>query len=278
MKTFRLLSALLLMGALRAQEGTLKIGAAILPQNTWLLNQDDSDAGPELDYEVTWGVAGGLTLAYNFTDYLGVGVDVLYSSQGQKYSGKMGGSGQDFTAHTKLSYLKLPLLFRFNSDPTSPVQFSFFVGPQLSFLTGYKDRVETSGSGITAVLEVSGTEAVTTLSGGGLTVTDKEELTAPAYKGTAFGVAFGLGTGFNITDNLQLTLHFRGDYAFGDAENKESKIDHTSHGGTGQDPFWEVKPKYNTSQSGAPAGYKRPATSAITGGLMLGITYSLPVR
>ncbi|GIV22811.1 MAG: PorT family protein [Bacteroidia bacterium] len=276
MKTLRLvLLALLLTGWAWAQEGTFKIGAAVLPQNTWLLNQDDSDAGPELDYEVTWGFAGGLTLGYNFTDYLGVGLDVLYSSQGQKYKGTV--SGVNWTAQTRLNYLKLPLLLRFNSDPNSPVQFSFFVGPQLNLLLSYTDKFEASSSGVTSTVETSGTTVTSTFVTGGVTMTDKENLTASAYKKTSLGAAVGLGVGFKLTDELLLTLHFRGDYAFGDAENKDAKVDHTAHGG-GQDPYWEVKPKYDVSTGGAPAGYKRPTTSAITGGLMLGITYNLPVR
>jgi hypothetical protein len=87
MKTGKVVFGVLLIGSIWAQEGAFRIGAVLLPQNTWLLNQDDSDAGPELDYEVTWGFAGGISASYNFNDYLGVGLDVLYSNQGQKYKG-----------------------------------------------------------------------------------------------------------------------------------------------------------------------------------------------
>lgn len=263
-----MLGALLLGGWSYAQEGTVKVGAALLPQNTWLLNQDDSDAGPNLDYEVTWGFAGGLTVAYNFTDYLGVGLDVLYSSQGQKYKGTL--TAGTYTAQTRLNYLKLPLLLRFNSDPNSPVQFSFFIGPQANLLLSYTDeKIETYATGQRTTTEVKGTE----MTSSGTT----EELTAKIYKPFTLGAALGLGVGFKLSDELLLSLHFRGDYAFGDTENKEAKIDHTHHGG-GQDPYWSVKPKYGASDTPAPAGYTRPATQAITGGFMLGLTYNLPVR
>ncbi|MCX7606479.1 MAG: PorT family protein [Bacteroidia bacterium] len=276
MKTFRTIGvALLFMSWAWAQQGSLKVGVALLPQSTWLLNQDDSDAGPELDYVTTWGFAGGLTAAYNLTDYLGVGLDILYSSQGQKYKGTT--SGTNWTSRTQLNYLKLPFLLRFNSDPNSPVQFSFFVGPQLNYLLSYRDKIEATTSFGTATGEISGTTYTTTISGGGLTVTDSEKLTAPAYKSLTFGAALGLGVGFQLTDELSLSVHFRGDYSFGDVENKDCKVDHTTHGGA-QEPFWEVKPKYGASSSPTPAGYKRPATSAITGGLMLGLTYTLPLR
>ncbi|MCX7652974.1 MAG: PorT family protein [Bacteroidia bacterium] len=262
----------LLLGGLYAQQGTIKVGAAFLPQSTWLLNQDDSDAGPELDYVSTWGFAGGITLGYNFTDYIGVGLDVLYSRQGQKYKGTE--SGADLTAQTSLNYLKLPLLLRFNSDPNSPVQFSFFLGPQLSLLTGYKDEATFSAGNNSEKLEVSGTKATYTISVPPFpSYTQEEELTAPIYRSSNFGAALGLGVGIKLSDELLLSLHFRGDYSFGDVENKDAAIPHGNH----SDPYWEQKPKYELGSHGS-STEKRPATSAITGGLMLGISYNIAVK
>jgi len=172
-KTGKVVFGVLLIGSIWAQEGAIRIGAVLLPQSTWLLNQDDSDARPEQDYEVTWGFAGGISASYNFTDYLGVGLDMLYFNQGQKYKGTQ--SGTTYTAKATLNYLKLPLLLRFNSDPNPVVQFSAFSGPQFSFLLSYKDRKETNPP--TEIREVSGKElSITT----GNTST-KEALTAPIY-------------------------------------------------------------------------------------------------
>jgi hypothetical protein len=267
MKTWKVVFGMLLIGSIWAQEGAFRIGAVLLPQSTWLLNQDDSDAGPELDYEVTWSFAGGISASYNFNDYLGVGLDVLYSNQGQKYKGTK--SGTTYTAKATLNYLKLPLLLRFNSDPNSVVQFNAFLGPQFSFLLSYKDRKETNPS--TEIREVSGKElSITT----GNTPT-KEELTAPIYKSFLPGAVLGFGIGIKPTDELLISLHIRADYAFGDAENKDAKIDHTHHGGVSQEPFWSNKPKYGDR---APAGYTRPTTTALTGGLQLGVYYTIGGR
>jgi hypothetical protein len=176
MKTWKFVFGMLLIGSMWAQEGAISIGAVLLPQSTWLLNQDDSDAGPELDYEVTWGFAGGISASYNFNDQLGVGLDVLYSNQGQKYKGTQ--SGISYTAKATLNYLKLPLLFRFNSDPNSVVQFNAFLGPQFSFLLSYKDRAEVNVPPLgTNIQEVSGKEMSITI---GNTSTG-EALTAPIY-------------------------------------------------------------------------------------------------
>ncbi|MEN3040516.1 MAG: outer membrane beta-barrel protein [Bacteroidia bacterium] len=272
MKKGIVLLSLLVGGGVFAQQGTVKVGAVLLPQSTWLLNQDDSDAGPELDYVSTWGFAGGLTLGYNFTDYVGLGLDVLYSRQGQKYKGRE--SNTDLNAQTTLNYLKLPLLLRFNSDPNSAVQFSFFMGPQLNLLMSYKEKATFSSGSTVLDVEVSGTKYVlTTNIPPSLSIRSEEDLTAPIYTSTNFGAAVGLGVGIKLTDELLLSLHFRGDYSFGDVENKDAELPHGNH----SHPYWEQKPKYNSVSHGS-SEEKRPATSAITGGLMLGITYNIPVR
>jgi hypothetical protein len=269
MKTWKVVFGMLLIGSTWAQEGAFRIGAVLLPQNTWLLNQDDSDAGPEQDYEVTWGFAGGISASYNFNDYLGVGLDVLYSNQGQKYKGTQ--SGISYTAKATLNYLKLPLLLRFNSDPNSVVQFNAFLGPQFSFLLSYKDRAEANVPLFgTNIREVSGKEVSFTIGN----TSEKEALTAPIYKSFLPGAVLGFGIGIKPTDALLISLHIRADYAFGDAENKDAKVDHTQHGG-GQQPFWSTKPKYGNP---APAGHTRPKTTALTGGLQLGVYYTIGGR
>ncbi len=263
MKAHKLLCTALLLGGLWAQERAFRVGVALLPQNTWLLNQDDSDAGPELDYEVTWGFAGGLSASYHFSDYIGVGLDVLYSRQGQKYKGTVAGTA--YTAQTNLNYLRLPLLLRFSTDPEAPVQFNAFLGPQLSLLLSYQDKVQARIS----TQEVSGTTITTTITGMG---SSTENLDQTIYKKSLFGGVFGLGMGIRAGESILITIHFRGDYAFGDAENKEAKILHTGHTGN----YWENKPKYGGSV--VPVGYKRPNTTAVTGGFQLGVYYTIGGR
>ncbi|MDW8014614.1 MAG: porin family protein [Bacteroidia bacterium] len=252
-----------------AQQGTLKVGGILLPQNTWLLNQSDSDAGPELDYKTTFGFAGGLTTTYNFTDNIGIGLDVLFSREGQRYEGRE--DEATLKAQTLLNYLKVPLLFRFNSDPNSSVQLSFFIGPQANFLLAYRDKLEVTGGGGSFIREAKGTTVSSTLSFAGYSETEEEKLSAGAYRSFVFGGVFGLGAGFKLTDEVLLSINFRADYTFGDVENKEAKIIHDND----EHEYWENEaPKY----VGSNPPKKRPATAALTGGLMVGVTYSLPLR
>ncbi len=275
MKTWKTLAVGLLIGSLWAQQGAIRVGAVLLPQNTWLLNQDDSDAGSVLDYEPTYAFGGGFSTSYNFTDNLGVGLDLLYARHSQKYKGVQNNIA--YTARTDLNFLKVPVLLRFNSDPNSVVQFNAFLGPQLNFLLGYKDRAEATVPLLGRnIQEVSGTEMTITI---GNNPPNKEELTAPIYKNFLFGTVLGFGIGIKPTDQLLISLHVRADYSFGDAENKEAKINH-SHGGHGMPghmhEYWENKPKYGSSN--APANYVRPTTTAVAGGLQLGVYYTFGGR
>jgi hypothetical protein len=96
-----------------AQEGAIRIGRCTpSPKAPGSSIKMTRMLVPELDYESTWGFCrAGVSASYNFTDYLGVGLDVLYSNQGQKYKGTQ--SGIPYTAKATLNYLKLPLLLPF---------------------------------------------------------------------------------------------------------------------------------------------------------------------
>jgi hypothetical protein len=76
-------------------------------------------------------VSGELTISINTSVS---GLDVLYSLQGQKYEAV---SGNDET-NVKLGYVKVPLMFTYNSDPARTVSFTGKIGPQLSILSSAK--------------------------------------------------------------------------------------------------------------------------------------------
>lgn len=262
------------MGNVKAQEGAFKIGVLVGPQNSWLFNQDDSDAGQELDYQTTFRFAGGITASYNFTDYIGVGIDLLYSSQGQKYKGLLTGPNYaedlELTGNTTLNYFKVPVLFRVNSNPDAIVQFTGFVGPQISFLLGYKDEVtwtgKTSGNKITSTVE--GTTITTRSEPSNSLIDGTTELTEKIYSGIDFGACLGFGATFLLSDNLQLNALLRFDYGFLDVENKNA-----AYKDNPDNKFWEgVKPKYAAADN---ANYQRPKTSNATGAFVVGISYLL---
>ncbi|MEN3040515.1 MAG: porin family protein [Bacteroidia bacterium] len=268
--------SLLWMGSTYAQQGTIKVGAVVLPQNTWLLNKQDSDAGPELDYVVTWGFAGGLTVGYNFMDNLGVGLDVLYSRQGQKYKGEFPNAPEiKLTAQTTLNYLKLPIFLRFNSDPNSTVQFSFLLGPQANLLLSYKDKATIKGEGNSFDSEASGTTFTVNFTSPSEPPSRFDaKLTAPIYTSFSLAAALGLGVDIRLSEQLLLNVHFRGDYTFGDAENKKTEVLFNGE----SEKYWTNRQHKYDLFSDNPNPPSRPSTTPITGGVMVGLTYTIPIR
>lgn len=146
---------LLLAPAVQAQKGHyLSLWGG--PQLTYIANYDDYNsfqAKELLDKESTYRIGGGLRYTWNFADFYGFQTGVYYSRQGQKYSGTIDfdyntlqnvpTDSQFFTSHVYLNYVRIPLLFRFNSqaDNQDKITMSLYMGIQLGFLTQVQEVV-----------------------------------------------------------------------------------------------------------------------------------------
>lgn len=241
-KSLSLFSLLFFCATIWAQQG-FHVGYKVAPQSVWMFNGDNSDnAGYR--YVSTWGVAHGPSLAYWFKPTVGVGLDLLFSKQGQKFQVR---KDSEFTNQLTLKYIKLPILLHFSSDPEQPVMFTGQFGPQFAFLTKGELDVEEAGG----VFVPGNTYDVKT-----------------GYKSTNIGwvLGFGMGTNFG-TDFLGMTIQLRFDFGFTDAENKpdDDKLAAT----LASDP----KSYYYYYSSPDPA--ERPTTFNTTGGIEIGFKYIL---
>ncbi len=195
MKKHILILFLSFLGFNTFSQAGLEIGLDIMPQTYWIMNKADFDLGDDLNHIPSYGLAVGAHVALNFTDKLGLQTGVLYSQQGQKYE-------QEFNVNNineyekKLTYLKIPLLLKFNGDPDAGAYFVGMIGPQLGLLT----NAETEGNVPT-----------------GLRIPDDKD----AYKSADIGGVLALGVGINLTDALNLGILFRFDGSLGDIENKD---------------------------------------------------------
>jgi len=170
-----------------AQKG-LSLSIKGTPHLSMMLNSDDKDA-PGFERKATFGASFGVGAGYNFTDNLGLGLDVLYSIQGQKYES----AGMEF--HQKVNYLKIPLMFTYNTNPSAPVVFTAKVGPQLGLRLSSK-----------------------------VTDNDNNDIIKDAndmYNSIDFGAVAGAGVRFSLTQKLSLDAGVRFDYSFTNAENSD---------------------------------------------------------
>jgi hypothetical protein len=210
----------LISGHTFAQKG-FEIGIRYMLQNSYLFNKNDKNAGGELERDNTWSyLSGGLALGYNFNAHTGLELDLLRSRQGQKYSGMnpLTGSADaynhqvalqqmlnseptagSYKARAELNFLQIPLLLKLATNNPKPINFNMVVGPQLNILNS-------------AVYELN--EEDVELPGTNIEPND-------AYKKTTIDGIIGVGLGYKISTNWQLSGQVRFDYGFQDVENKD---------------------------------------------------------
>jgi len=233
------------LAAVNAQQG-FHFGYKVAPQSTWMFNSDNSD-NAHFRYVSTWGVSHGLNLAYFFKPTVGVGFDLLFSRQGQKFQEY---KETDYTNRLTLRYFKLPILLHFSSDPEQPVMFTGQFGPQFAFLT--KGELEVNELGTMIPPRIPATY-------------DVKDLYAPVNIGWVLG--FGLGTNFG-TDFLAMTLQLRFDFAFTDAEDKpEVSNDSDAYSKAWYYYYYPSDPSLDAVD--------RPSVMQATGGIEIGFKYIL---
>lgn len=169
-----------------AQKG-LSVSVKATPQFSFLQNSDDND-NSTIEKKATFNTNFGVGAGYNFTDNVGVGLDVLYSLQGEKSEVL----GQE--VNQKLEYLKVPLYLAFNTDASKTVSFLGKVGPQVSFLTNAKISQGASGASIE----------------------NKNK-----FEKATFGAMANAGVQFKLTPNIFLLSGLQFDYDFTNAEDKD---------------------------------------------------------
>ena len=178
-------AALMMNNEANAQKG-FSVSVKATPQFSFLQNKHDND-NSILDKKATFNTNFGIGAGYNFTKRLGVGMDVLYSLQGQRYEINKVETNQ------KVNYVKIPVYFSYNGDASKTISFIGKVGPQVSILAHSK-----------------------------LTSQDGDEIkpnTKDRYNDVTFGAMAGAGAQFKLNKKLFLTTMTHFDYDFTNAED-----------------------------------------------------------
>ncbi|MBL0191003.1 MAG: PorT family protein [Saprospiraceae bacterium] len=246
-----------------AQSSKFSVGLLAGYQMSYLVNQNDSDEGPELDYgDPPAALALGVSLAYHISPKFAIGVDPLFvSKQGMNYTQELtGGTG---TIKMELNYTKIPLLFKFNTNPDAKVVFTAYAGPQISLLgdnviTAISKGIDGSSQVKTLIdrefnLSINGTTLIST------------SLDRSAFKSSTFGGVIGLGAQINF-GKFFLTPSIRADYDFTDAEEKEA-----SYTVAGEKKY--ILKTGSLANLGEPNTKDRSKTHNITAGFFLNLGY-----
>jgi len=180
-----------------SQKGPWSLGVQLAYQNTWILNNSDSEAGGQLDFGITFRPAMGLELAYAFDVHVSVQSGIIYSFQGQRYETAF---NEDADYKTNLNYLKIPLLINYQSKPMARVGLVLQGGFQYSLLSIAKSsRENVFGYYDPALIDVSS-----------------------YYENASIDLVLAVGAQYNFGQHA-LRLMIRGDYGLNDIEVTEKK-------------------------------------------------------
>ncbi|MFL5727958.1 MAG: porin family protein [Cytophagaceae bacterium] len=255
MKLSVIFTLLLFSTPLFAQKG-FEFGIRFIPEKSMLINKNDLDAGSELDFKYPVNYySGGIAVGYNFTSHFGLETNVLFSRQGQTYSGVMGSSTDPnvysslvalqanlagdtvngtYQARSELNCIKVPVMAKISTDNAKRLFFNVLAGPQLNMIKGVAQELNKEDQEYT-----------------GLDV-DPQDL----YKKVTIDGVLAFGLGLNLSSHFVLSTQARFDYGFQDVEKKNKTYDY--QGSTHR--FWSAD---------------RKATHNATAGLSIGVSYKL---
>ena len=247
--------SLAISSTLFAQRG-FEFGIRYMVTKSSLYNNSDKNAGPELDYANTVSyLSGGFAGSFKFDRHLAVEMDILYSRQGQSYSGNdmlasnyTAYSSQvglqailndkvaagEYQAKAELNCIKIPFLFKVTTDNAKRAYASLSVGPQINIIKS-------------AVYEVNHEDVLLP----GINIEPND-----VYRKVTMDGVVALGGGLNLTRHFSLTAQARFDYGFQDVEKKDQTF-----------MLMGTSEKYYDQN--------RAATHNGTAALMVGVNYKL---
>lgn len=202
-------SVLISFGNVKAQKG-FQIGVEGTPQLSYLANKADFESKL---YETKSAVNGsfGISTQLGFTENIGIGMNVLYSFQGDRYEWK----GVERTK--QLQYIKVPIMLTLNFPFGTNMMFVGKVGPQIDFLTA-AELQNKSGNVIKSKYR-------------------------SAFEDYGLSAMLSAGVGYNIGNNLSIDVAIRCDAGLTNAENSEYMLNI-------HDPFDLTTPAPATSPRG----------------------------
>jgi hypothetical protein len=224
--------------------GQMEIGVNGTLATTWLLNNNVSDQGQNLNPNFSTGYSFGALGNFFFTPTVGIGLELNMTSVNQKYDGTI--ESVNFDAKDAPNYFQLPILLKLKT----PSGFYFEVGPALYFLTSAKGDLEFSPADPT--LDYSGRNIETGLSG------------------TTTGLLFGFGGRFPVSDHLVITGGLRFVYGLSDATEEQDQTEFLEN--LTDDVLGVAATFAHTDQQG---NFSYEKTTLATGGLQIGLLYAI---
>lgn len=187
--------ALIFIFTINASAQKAEFGLRFMP--TYSSTDIQFSSGGEVQGNATLGFGAGAILGFNFSDYVGIQGEIMYSSTSQKYK------EEDNERKINLKYVNIPLLLSLNTGKTKFINFNIVAGPQMGISVG------SSISGV---------------------ATDSMKAVLSVKKGD-LGVAFGAGfdIGLNPDRTLRVSVGYRGVRGLLDISDDSDDINNDSY-------------------------------------------------
>lgn len=210
------------------------LGLTTAVNATFVLDEGLSE-DPRYNSTYTYNFAPiGFNFGIDFSRKFGLSLESILSKQGQVYEILDAAEQVKGERKIDLSYVNLPLLFRFMSGGNAGTRANFNIGPQLSILTDAVESISANGGTFTIPEGVS-PESIqndfpTAQINGDGTYTIPEEspsfkdiLTKEAndFKNTEFQIAASFGLDIDLSRHLFLTTQIRANYSVTDMRNSD---------------------------------------------------------
>ena len=212
---------------------------------SWMINNNISDQGGNLDPELTMVPVFGIHMGYSINKTLGIRTEINYALISQKYKGEEA-PNYKFTGKDHNTYLELPVLLMLQSGA-----FYCEVGPKFSFITGarsdYKDEQGSSS------LEEKNVNVLT------------------SYKNAFVSAVLGVGGNFKLSKGWYLNAGLRFSWGLGDATREFKETDILS--GNVPDYVSTTTTYAHQDQKGL---YSYEKTHVATGHIIIGLSRRFP--
>lgn len=206
------------------------VGITTAVNSTFVLDKGLSE-DPRYNSQMTYNFAPvGFSFGVDLGDSFGLQLESIFANQGQVF--EIIDVAENVVGERKidLSYVQLPMFFKFMSGNTNKARPNFSVGPQLSVLTSGIETMQYQAStqNITNLSEVP--QGATLNPDGSYNVTElpKTELLTSAtadelkkFSNMELQIAGSFGLDIDISKNLFLTTLIRVNYSFTDMRNSD---------------------------------------------------------
>jgi hypothetical protein len=243
-RIFLLFTAFLLLSAVPsiAQKG-FYFGIAGSGNSTWITNQNNYGL-PEMDYTSTFAFGGNLGVGYDFTDHLGLKLELGLNQISEKYHDTQ--SSTELARQVKLNYFNIPILFRYRTGG-KVAKFYVAVGPQFNMLRSATQTYTANGQPLSDSITkktLSGTQFIV----GAENIKDR-------YNSLDIVGRMDLGVNITVVEHLMIDVGLTMGYGLTDINASDYRI-----------------PDF--PKEGATVGTYHPSHT-IFGGLTVGISYHL---